>query len=98
VKRRDFIAVLGGALPWPVAARAQQASKTYRIGVLGGAPGPIMVAAFQGFRDELRKAGFNESQNLTIDWRPGNQDASAFSANVAEMVRALARLSAAPNW
>jgi putative ABC transport system substrate-binding protein len=47
----------------------------------------FMVPAFQGFRDELRRSGFNEGQNLTIDWRPGDQDASAFSANVAEMVR-----------
>jgi putative ABC transport system substrate-binding protein len=88
MRRRQFIAGLGGAaLVGPLAADAQQASKTYRIGVVGGATAGIMVSAFQGFRDELRRAGFNEGQNLTIDWRPGNQDASAFSADIAEMVR-----------
>ena len=67
LRRRDFITLLGGAAAWPLAARAQEPGRTYRIGGLTAASrdAPYNVAMFE----ELRRFGFIEGQNLTIDWR-----------------------------
>jgi putative ABC transport system substrate-binding protein len=69
MKRREFIALIGGAaaassLSWPRAARAQEPGRTYRIGFLfptvRGSP-PVVA-----FFDELRGGGFVEGQNLIV--------------------------------
>ncbi len=68
MRRRDFITLLGGAaVAWPLAAKAQEAGRIYRVGGLSVNPrdAPIIVAMF----DELRRLGFIEGNNLTIDWR-----------------------------
>jgi putative tryptophan/tyrosine transport system substrate-binding protein len=67
MRRRDFILASGAGLAWPFAAVAQEMGRTYRVGGLSVNPrdAPIIVAMF----DELRKLGFVEGQNLTIDWR-----------------------------
>jgi len=67
LKRRDFITLLGGAIAaWPLATSAQEAGRTYRLGALSVSPrdAPQNVAMFE----ELRRSGFIEGQNLTIDW------------------------------
>ena len=56
MKRRAFIAGLGGMAAWPTVARAQQSQKIPRIGVLWGAARPVMGEPYfdalrQGFRD-----------------------------------------------
>src|SRR5262245_42806601 len=68
MKRRAFITLLGGAAAaWPLAARAQQAGRTYRLGVLHnqGPQSPQLTS----FYDELRRLGFVEGQNLIVDSR-----------------------------
>ena len=63
MKRRAFITLLGGAAAsWPFAARAQQAGRTYRLGVLHN-QGP-QSPQFPPFYDELRRLGFVEGQKL----------------------------------
>jgi hypothetical protein len=68
MRRREFIRLLcGGAAAWPLAARAQELERAYRIGVLNVNPRehPIFVALF----DEMRRLGFVEGRNLIVDGR-----------------------------
>jgi putative tryptophan/tyrosine transport system substrate-binding protein len=70
MKRREFIALLGGAAAWPVAVGAQQQTKTAapaRVGLLTvSPPTPAMLNAF---REGMREHGYVEGQNLSIDVR-----------------------------
>jgi ABC-type uncharacterized transport system substrate-binding protein len=88
-RRRDFIALLGGAAIWlPLPARAQQARKNARIGLLAARPNiPLFAAANSGFSDELRQLGWVEGQNLTIEYRYHNDPGVDFAAQVAELVK-----------
>ena len=88
MRRREFISLLGGgAAAWPLAAHAQQAGKTFKIGVFAGATIPVMATAYRGFLDELRRLGLSEGQNLIVELRPSDQDLRTLSAQVAELVR-----------
>jgi len=70
IGRRKFLATLGGAAAaWPLAARAQQAGKVWRIGILGPSLNVANVAAQQqAFLAELKTLGFEEGKNLTIGY------------------------------
>ena len=95
MKRREFITLLGGAAAaWPLAARAQQAGRTYRVVLVGenidavGGRGPVMSRAVPALLDELRRLGFSEGQNLTMDYRSTNKPVAQFALDLADMVRA----------
>ena len=71
LKRRKFITLLGGAATWPLAARAQQADRTRRIGVLMplAADDPVGQARIAALREGLEKLGWIEGRNIRIDTR-----------------------------
>jgi putative ABC transport system substrate-binding protein len=64
MRRRMFLAILGGAVAGPLAVRAQQPGRTYRIGFV--VPVARDAPAIVAFLDELRLRGFIEGQNLVI--------------------------------
>jgi putative tryptophan/tyrosine transport system substrate-binding protein len=77
--RRAFITLLGGAAAaWPLAARAQQADRMRRIGVLmnGTATEARLQLYVAAFVQGLRQLGWNEGQNIRIDvrWNAGDAD------------------------
>ncbi len=85
MRRREFIALAGASVAWPFAAIAQQAGRTYHVGGLSSSPhnAPLIAAMF----DELRRFGFIEGQNLTIDWRQYTLHTDLISELAAELVK-----------
>jgi putative tryptophan/tyrosine transport system substrate-binding protein len=89
MKRREFITPVGGAAAaWPLAARAQQAERIRRVGVLmavaeSDADVRSGVALFQQCLQEL---GWKDSRNIRIDYRWGDADAGRIQALAKELV------------
>src|SRR5215475_7993697 len=71
LKRREVIALLGGAAGWPLAARAQQPDGMRLIGVLmGGVENdPVWQSRLAALRGALAKLGWTEASNLRIEVR-----------------------------
>ena len=77
MRRREFIAGLGGAAAWPVAARAQQ--RVLRVGWLDQLPerDPGASAEDIAFRHGMEEFGWTIGRNLTVDVADGAPDALA---------------------
>jgi putative tryptophan/tyrosine transport system substrate-binding protein len=86
MSRRKFITLLGGAAAWPLAARAQQAGRTYRLGCLLASPRDSSRNV--AFLDELRRLGFIEGQNLIVEYRAYAQHVDLIPQYAAELVQA----------
>jgi len=71
IRRRQFIGLLGGAAAarsaiWPLAARAQQPAKVWRIGIVVEG---MRSAAYDGFLQGMDELGYVAGRNYTIEWR-----------------------------
>jgi ABC-type uncharacterized transport system substrate-binding protein len=87
MRRREFITLLGGAAAaWPLAARAQQAGRIYRIGILEPIPAARNTANLDKLRKGLRDLGYLEGQNLVIEYRSADGRAERFWDLASELV------------
>src|SRR5262245_63021812 len=68
IGRRKFLATLGGATAWPLAARAQQAGKLPTIGFLG-AEATAWSGYITAFAERLRALGWIEGRTIAIEYR-----------------------------
>src|SRR6476646_6838485 len=84
MRRREFITLIGGAVAWSLAARAQQAGNIPRIGFLRVGPPP--AAFIDGFRQGLREQGLVEDQHFVIEYSLA-QGAAQVPDAAAELVR-----------
>src|SRR5438874_7662482 len=87
LRRRDFVALVGGGVAWPLCARAQQASKIPTVGVLWHAGSaeeeePFFGALREGFKD----LGYVEGKNIRLEHRFPNEVPDRFRSMVAELV------------
>jgi putative ABC transport system substrate-binding protein len=87
MNRRAFITLLGGAVVWPLEARAQQVGSIPRIGILW--PGASLPAPprMESFRQGLRELGFIDGQNVAIELRYAQGGLHQLPDLAAELVR-----------
>jgi putative ABC transport system substrate-binding protein len=87
LRRREFVAFLGSAAAWSIAARAQQPAKVRRLGVLSQDPVHAQLTPpYQAFQQSLRELGWVEGQNLAIEWRFSEGKADLLPRLAAELV------------
>ena len=89
LRRREFIALLGGAAAaWPLAARAQQPDRMRRIGVLMpySADDPEAKARLAAFMQALQLLGWTAGRNVQIEYRWGGNNTDNLRKYAAELV------------
>jgi ABC-type uncharacterized transport system substrate-binding protein len=101
MKRREFITLLGGAVAaWPLAARAQQAERVRRIGMLSfySQPDRESQTRIAEFLDTLQRTGWTDGRNVQIEYRWSGGDAGREKAFAAELVRSTPDVIVVAGW
>jgi putative ABC transport system substrate-binding protein len=87
IRRREFLATLGGAAAWPLAARAQQPFKAPIIGFLGASTSAAWSAWTSAFVRRLGELGWIDGRNLRIEYRWAEGREERYAEIAAEFVR-----------
>jgi ABC-type uncharacterized transport system substrate-binding protein len=86
MRRRDFMAAVGGAMAWPVAANAQQAGRLPTIGFLGADP-TLFAPWTASFTARLRELGWIDGRTVAIEYRWSEGRTERYAEIAAEFVR-----------
>jgi putative tryptophan/tyrosine transport system substrate-binding protein len=87
MKRREFIALAGAAVTWPLPARAQQAGKLPIIGFLGAATPAAWSAWSAAFVARLRELGWVDGRSVAIEYRWAEGRSERYPEIAAEFIR-----------
>src|SRR5262245_2855352 len=88
MKRREFLALLGGAAAWPLAARAQQPmAKLPTIGFLGAATPLAWSQRVAAFVQRLRELGWTEGRTVVVEYRWAEGRSERFQEIAAEFAQ-----------
>jgi putative ABC transport system substrate-binding protein len=87
MQRREFITLLGGAAAWPLAARAQQLGKVWRIGFLFGPAYQRNPAQYAGFVQGMHELGYVEGKDFVSELRFAEGQYERFPDLAAELVQ-----------
>ena len=89
MRRREFIALIGGTAAWSVAARAQQTDEVRHIGVLfvTGEKVPVAAARKKALQQGLQSLGWIEGKNLQLDYRFGDGDIKRIERHAADLLQ-----------
>ena len=89
MNRRELVTMFGGVAAWTLAAHAQQGDRMRRVALLTGTAedDPQSKTLLAGFRQGLTAAGFNEGQNVAIQYRYADNQLERLPALVAELIR-----------
>ena len=88
MRRREFIALLGGAAAGPISAHAQQSERPRQIGMLipFNDNEPEVKARLSAFKQRLHELGWIESRNIRFDYRFTGQDAERIRTGAEELI------------
>ena len=87
IGRRKFLATLGGAAAWPLAARAQQAGKLPTVGFLGSGTPSVQGQRVAAFAQRLRELGWIDGRDLAIEYRWAEGRDKRYTEIAAEFAR-----------
>src|SRR5688572_13273345 len=87
MRRREFVTLIGAAAAgWPLAARAQQAGKVFRIGMVEPISAELNAANLAAFRRGLQDLGYIEERNLVLEYRSADGNAALFPGLIAGLI------------